>query len=75
MTARTTFSRPEEPEATPGLSADRPLMTLRVSRDSGQTRGPEKAVIESDRLAPLATSEWPPCQCPRCAGRGTTSDR
>jgi hypothetical protein len=49
------------------LFADRPLMTMRVSRDSGQTWGPERAVSTTDDLPPLMTSQWPPCQCWRCA--------
>jgi hypothetical protein len=57
------------------LFADQPLMTIRVSRDSGQTWGRERAVFSTEDLAPLATSEWPPCQCWRCTGRGGGSDR
>jgi hypothetical protein len=56
------------------LFADRPLMTMRVSRDSGRTWEPERIVFGGDDLAPLVTSAWPPCQCPRCAGRGKGSD-
>lgn len=50
------------------LFADRPLMTLRVSRDSGQTWGSERAVFATDDFPPLMTSQWPPCQCWRCTG-------
>jgi len=57
------------------LFADRPLMTMRVSRDSGRSWEPERSVFGGDDLAPLVTSEWPPCQCPRCAARGKRSDR
>ncbi len=56
--------------------ADRPLMTMRVSRDSGRSWAPERAVFGGDvDLAPLITSERPPCQCPRCTARGKRSDR
>jgi hypothetical protein len=48
------------------LFADRPLMTMRVSRDSGQTWEPERAVFTTDDLQPLMTSQWPPCKCWRC---------
>lgn len=51
------------------LFADRPLMTIRVSRDSGQTWEPERAIFNTDGLAPLVTMEWPPCKCARCAQR------
>lgn len=52
-----------------GLFADRPLMTMRVSRDAGQTWGPERAIFTTDDLAPFVTMEWPPCKCPRCTRR------
>lgn len=55
--------------------ADRPLMTVRVSRDSGQTWEPEQAVFTTDDLPPLMTTAWPPCQCPRCAQRCKHSGR
>ncbi|RZB17142.1 hypothetical protein StrepF001_20390 [Streptomyces sp. F001] len=58
-----------------GFLTDRPLMTMRVSRDSGRTWGSERAVFATDDLPPLLTSEWPPCQCPRCMGRGGFSNR
>lgn len=51
------------------LFANRPLMTIRVSRDSGHTWEPERAIFSADGLAPLVTMEWPPCKCPRCAQR------
>lgn len=57
------------------LFADRPLMTMRVSRDSGQTWGPEQAVATTDDLPPLLTSAWPPCECWRCTERGQGSGR
>lgn len=44
----------------------RPLMTLRVSRDSGRTWGPERAVFGGNLPVPAVTSEWPPCRCPHC---------
>lgn len=49
-----------------GLVSERPLMTTRVSRDSGQTWEPERAVFTTDDLGPLISAEWPPCKCPRC---------
>lgn len=52
----------------PGLLADRPLLTIQVSRDSGRTWGPERGVYTRDGLTPLITTEWPPCLCPRCVG-------
>lgn len=50
------------------LFTDSPLMTIRVSQDSGQTWGPERAVFAVDDLPPLSTAEWPPCECQRCDG-------
>lgn len=58
-----------------GLFADRPLMTMRVSHDSGKTWGPERVVFATNGLRPLITTEWPPCQCWRCAGRDKDSTR
>lgn len=58
-----------------GFLADRPLMTMRVSRDSGQTWGSDRAIFTTDGLVPLITTEWPPCQCLRCVGRGGSSTR
>jgi hypothetical protein len=52
------------------LFADRPLMTIRVSHDSGQTWEPGQAVFTTDGLSPLLTTAWPPCQCRRCTERG-----
>lgn len=42
-----------------------PLMTLRVSRDSGQTFGEPVVVhlVDKDR-PPVNPLVWPPCQCP-----------
>lgn len=57
------------------LFADRPLLTLRVSRDSGQTWETEQAVFPTDDLPPLMTTAWPPCQCPRCAERCNRPNR
>lgn len=50
------------PETLP-QPAPAPLMTLRVSRDSGRTWGPRRHVYGGE---PLMTSVWPPCACPRC---------
>ncbi|GGQ72356.1 hypothetical protein GCM10010267_39290 [Streptomyces griseorubens] len=57
------------------LFTDRPLMTMRVSRNSGRTWEPERAVSASDDLAPLMTSTWPPCKCAWCAESGKPSGR
>lgn len=58
-----------------GLFADRPLLTLRVSRDSGRTWEPEQGVFATDDLPPLMTNQWPPCQCRRCTEPGKPSNR
>lgn len=57
------------------LFADRPLMTMRISRDSGRTWEPEQAVSASDDLEPLMTSAWPPCECARCTKSGKHPNR
>ncbi|OYP17304.1 hypothetical protein CFC35_24695 [Streptomyces sp. FBKL.4005] len=57
------------------LFAERPLMTLRVSRDSARTWDSAQAVFATDDLPPLVTSAWPPCECRRCSGPGKRSDR
>ncbi|GAA3125241.1 hypothetical protein GCM10010521_09960 [Streptomyces rameus] len=57
------------------LFAERPLMTLRVSRDSGRTWGSEQAVFGTDDLPPLMTEAWPPCECARCAEPNKRSNR
>lgn len=41
-----------------------PLMTLRVSRDSGRT-WTDRREIRPEDCAPLTSSVWPPCLCPR----------
>ena len=48
------------------MNGERPLMTLRVSRDSGKTFGPRMAVTAKKAAAPLMSSAWPPCECQRC---------
>lgn len=52
-----------------GLFTDWPLLTLRVSRDSGQTWESERNVFATDDLPPLMTNQWPPCECWRCTKR------
>ncbi len=48
----------------------RVVMTLRVSRDSGRTWGPRRDVrAGNDRGVPVGSWMFPPCTCPRCAGR------
>jgi hypothetical protein len=49
------------------VSADKPLMTMRVSRDSGRTWSRMKTYSPKGILVPLMSSIWPPCECPRCA--------
>ncbi|WKU48398.1 hypothetical protein Q3V23_32420 [Streptomyces sp. VNUA116] len=45
-----------------------PLMTLRVSRDSGRTYEPTRAVRTGDPVVILENPvRYPPCECPRCA--------
>lgn len=56
-----------------GLFSSSPLMTIRVSRDSGKTWGAERALFATDDLPPLTTTEWPPCLCRHCGGRGKGS--
>lgn len=51
-----------------GLFSDLPLMTMRVSRDSGQTWEPERAVYTTEDLSPLLTGAWPPCECRMVCG-------
>ncbi|GHJ27137.1 hypothetical protein TPA0910_15700 [Streptomyces hygroscopicus subsp. sporocinereus] len=42
-------------------------MTIRVSRDSGQTFEPTKVYdTATDELEPLLSDAWPPCECARC---------
>ncbi|GAA2134087.1 hypothetical protein GCM10009802_42600 [Streptomyces synnematoformans] len=50
-------------------ASERPLLTLRVSRDSGRTWGREKDFYARDCLPPLLNSTMPPCECVRCKGR------
>ncbi|GAA2118403.1 hypothetical protein GCM10009802_20000 [Streptomyces synnematoformans] len=57
-----------QPEASG--APERPLLTLRVSRDSGRTWGREKRYYNRDCLPPLLNGTMPPCECPRCRGRG-----
>jgi hypothetical protein len=56
----------EEKEEERELFSDRPLMTMRVSHDSGRTWKTERAVFGTDDLRPLITAEWPPCRCRHC---------
>jgi hypothetical protein len=50
----------------------RPLMTMRVSRDSGASYGPVTRVMPDDPLPPLTHLEWPPCRCPIHRDNGGT---
>lgn len=49
---------------------ERPLLTLRVSRDSGRTYEPEKRFYSRDCEPPLLNGTYPPCECPRHRGEG-----
>ncbi|MCQ9709608.1 hypothetical protein AB0A84_11505 [Streptomyces albidoflavus] len=43
-------------------------MTLRVSRDSGQTWGPLTEVrVGENPVVPENPGRYPPCDCPRCS--------
>lgn len=55
-----------QPEAPP--TPERPLMTLRVSRDSGRTWGRRMRFYARDCDPPLLNGTMPPCECPRCHG-------
>lgn len=44
---------------------DNVRMTLRVSRDSGQTWGPRTEVRVGED--PVVPDRYPPCVCPRCS--------
>lgn len=46
----------------------RPLLTLRVSWDSGRTWGPQKVIRSTENLTPMLSSAWPLCQGPKCGG-------
>ncbi|PVC71842.1 hypothetical protein DBP18_17340 [Streptomyces sp. CS081A] len=47
-------------------------MTLRVSRDSGETWGPVTTITEDAPLAPISNPiQYPPCECSRCREQGT----
>lgn len=44
----------------------RPLMRMRVSRDSGRTWSPVREVWPDDcNVDPSGSIIWPPCLCPR----------
>ncbi|WP_405802278.1 hypothetical protein [Streptomyces sp. NBC_01506] len=44
---------------------DRPLMTMRVSRDSGRTWTPLRVIRPDDCDVAQLSMIWPPCLCPR----------
>lgn len=47
---------------------DNVRMTLRVSRDSGQTWGPRTEVrVDENPTVPENPSRYPPCVCSRCS--------
>lgn len=51
---------------------DKVRMTLRVSRDSGQTWGPLTEVrVGDDPVLPDNPGRFPPCACRRCAERNS----
>lgn len=42
----------------------RPVLTIRVSRDGGRTYGPPVTVDPDRDVVPEITSQYPPCRCP-----------
>ncbi|TMU94135.1 hypothetical protein FGK60_33175 [Streptomyces sp. DASNCL29] len=54
-----------------------PIMTIRVSRDSGKTYGPVRVHdAEKDNLLPIVPRGWPVCACCLCTARpGSAMER
>ncbi|MFW6693670.1 hypothetical protein [Streptomyces sp. MAR4 CNX-425] len=59
---------PEPSTSVSTPATERPLITLRVSRDGGRTWGRQKRFYARD-CEPLDTLGMPPCRCRRCRGR------
>jgi len=59
------------------MGQDKPIMTIRVSRDGGKTWGETKTFRSDGDLEPLPpTSSWPACQCPmHRKGEGAVEER
>ncbi|WBB64090.1 hypothetical protein O7599_16915 [Streptomyces sp. WMMC500] len=55
-------------QAEASSAPERPLLTLRVSRDSGRTYEPEKRFYARDCEPSLLNGTYPPCECPRHRG-------
>ena len=55
------------------MGDERPLMTIRVSRDGGRTWSPTRRVLPGTPLSPLESMAWPPCACARCRPETTGS--
>lgn len=54
----------------------RPLMTLRISRDSGKTWEQSSIVREGEPVMLMnEPMRYPDCECPRCVGRRTVPAR
>lgn len=57
-------------------SEQRSLMTLRVSRDSGETWEQSSIVREGDPVVLInEPMRYPPCECRRCTSRNTVRAR
>jgi hypothetical protein len=48
---------------------ERPLLTLRVSRDGGKTWGKRVEITSTAPVSEMWVHTWPPCACPRCASQ------
>lgn len=59
------------------MSKEKPILTIRVSRDGGKTWDEKKTYVVTDKLEPLQpTSSWPACQCPmHRKGDGAVEER
>lgn len=54
----------------------RPLMTLRISRDSGKTWEQSSIVREGEPVVLMnEPTRYPECECARCVGRRTVPAR
>ena len=54
----------------------RPLMTFRISRDSGKTWEQSSIVREGEPVVLMnEPTRYPECECARCVGRRTVSAR
>jgi hypothetical protein len=61
-----------EPEGRPRMT----MRVYRVSRDGAVSREVSRVeVMTGDKLAPIMTSRFPPCECPFHRDRGTGFER